>query len=654
MLVRRSIVRGYGTTQMQTLRIELVSLIHHIELHKDGWWDAAIQRIVLAGIWLLNKEPTVDEIRASLRKRFAIELARQKPRTRWGSCSAPEISVRQRFAQLVGRHCPSTDPGSIWQDFYDHLLIPLIKELGAGTYELITGSTPSVPETQVGGFLDRHPKDLRLGLQQVISELLDPNDAHMRGYVLGLLNSYFFVEATRLSKNTLARIRESMAKPPSFRVFCDSNVIFSLIGLHDNPANEAASFVRNLISQVGRDLDVKLFALDVTLDETRNAIAAKSSDLDTIDWSNPFAAAVADNPSLGYSGLAGIYVRARAKANEPVSAKVFFGEYISDLSTIVQTDGIEPFYESAVPYVHRHDAEVDIERQLASARKRSDGRKGKSERELRHDIPLWYFVHDKRPAAVDSPLDAQYWVVTEDFWLIWFARYKASWLHERIPVCIHPSTLTQLLEFWVPRSPELESAMLSSLRLPMLFSEFDPTTERITTRILQTLSHFENSPKLGSHTIAKVLGSQALRQRIAETDPTAQGAGEREHEAEERFEDVQTALREEMERREKLESELVALRSTIEDSGRIAQARAEAAGIRLRWVVIPAMAVVVVSVLIGGASAALLRASLVATTSEALLFLIGVWLWGLARWSPRHAMEDRLLTRMHRISRPVF
>jgi len=149
---------------------------------------------------------------------------------------------------------------ALWPDFNDHLLIPLIKELGAGTYELITGATPSVPATQVGDFLSRHPNALRIGLQQVVSQLLDPNDAIVRSYVLGLLNSYFFVEATRLSKNTLARIREAMSKPPSFQIFCDSNLIFSIIGLHDNPANEAASFVKGLISQLGRELDVKMFA----------------------------------------------------------------------------------------------------------------------------------------------------------------------------------------------------------------------------------------------------------------------------------------------------------------------------------------------------------------------------------------------------------
>jgi hypothetical protein len=62
----------------QTLPIEVVSLIHHLELHREGWWDTAVERLVLAGVWLSPREPTIDELRAYLRKRFAIELSRQR------------------------------------------------------------------------------------------------------------------------------------------------------------------------------------------------------------------------------------------------------------------------------------------------------------------------------------------------------------------------------------------------------------------------------------------------------------------------------------------------------------------------------------------------------------------------------------------------
>jgi hypothetical protein len=40
---------------------ELVSLIHYVELHRTGWWDRALDRLVLAAVWL--KAPTtLDEV----------------------------------------------------------------------------------------------------------------------------------------------------------------------------------------------------------------------------------------------------------------------------------------------------------------------------------------------------------------------------------------------------------------------------------------------------------------------------------------------------------------------------------------------------------------------------------------------------------------
>jgi len=98
------------------------------------------QRIVLAGIWLTDRDPTLDEIRAYLRKRFAVELPRQKTletlealvaagdlvearsarfkiseaaHARLDEARATaeqtERRVRDHFSELVARCCPTSD-----------------------------------------------------------------------------------------------------------------------------------------------------------------------------------------------------------------------------------------------------------------------------------------------------------------------------------------------------------------------------------------------------------------------------------------------------------------------------------------------------------------------------------------------------------------
>ena len=54
---------------------ELISLVHHIELNKAGWWEKGIQRCVIAGIWLSGDPLTPTEVSEELRARFSMSIA---------------------------------------------------------------------------------------------------------------------------------------------------------------------------------------------------------------------------------------------------------------------------------------------------------------------------------------------------------------------------------------------------------------------------------------------------------------------------------------------------------------------------------------------------------------------------------------------------
>src|SRR6267378_8290387 len=50
----------------------VVSLIHHVELNKAGWWEKAIQRLIVAAIWLSGKPLARDEVIVTLREQFSV------------------------------------------------------------------------------------------------------------------------------------------------------------------------------------------------------------------------------------------------------------------------------------------------------------------------------------------------------------------------------------------------------------------------------------------------------------------------------------------------------------------------------------------------------------------------------------------------------
>jgi|SRR5215469_8492882 len=93
-------------------------------------------------------------------------------------------------------------------------------------------------------------------------------------------------------------------------------------------------------------------------------------------------------------------------------------------------------------------------------------------------------------------------------------RVEAITLPSKVPLCVHPTSLIQLLQFWVPRTKEFEEAILGSLRLPFLFQELDVEAERMSLRILKGLGLFEGSNEISEQTITQVILNEDLRSRL--------------------------------------------------------------------------------------------------------------------------------------------
>jgi len=72
-----------------------------------------------------------------------------------------------------------------------------------------------------------------------------------------------------------------------------------------------------------------------------------------------------------------------------------------------------------------------------------------------------------------------------------------------------------MLQFWIPRNDEFESALLNAMRIPLLFRKFDTDAEVVTIRILAALGRFENISTLPRETVRAILLNEALHQKIA-------------------------------------------------------------------------------------------------------------------------------------------
>lgn len=523
----------------------VVELVHHVELNDSRWWEGACENAVLGILWLAEGRLPLDEIRLELgnlgleidahRVEIALEqlsernlarptgnhdyelteAGRSSITERVSGGEALENDARQLFERVASKHSQHELPiEGLWQSFNETLLLPMIQDLGAATYELLRGDSFGFDP---GGYLDQftstHPElDAEL-MAAATAEFLDPSIEIVRRYILRNLSASFTIRAAGLDEVTLKTIREATQTPAIFDCFLDTNVLFSALKLHDNPANEAAEHLLTVAQQSDR-AQVTFRVLPITLQEAKSALIRAQDYCRGLVLKGSLASA-ANNVPMG--GLAAQFVH-QATQGGIRDAETYFGEIIDNLLQLCRNMGIELHNEDLDAYKVREDVVTDLMANLEF--ERSGRHHPKSYEQVEHDVTIWHYVRDRRPAYVESPLLARYWISTVDYRFIGFDSHKTR-RNRQVPACIDPNALLQLLQFWVPRSEEMERAFVASLRVAFLFHDFDLEAERAVIKILRTLSRFEGSEHLSEESVTSMVLNGELRRRMESTDDAA-------------------------------------------------------------------------------------------------------------------------------------
>ena len=523
----------------------LAALVHHVELSEAGWRERALE---LATMCVLHEKDgpcardelallltarlratvgraTVEHIVAGLEKQGKT-MSVDRDRLKLSESTSTELSqlldqhlqlearVREKFSLIVDGL-----PGSIridWPTFEASFLTPAILELGARTYEFLSGKLATL--STAGGFvkfLSTIPENGRSAVSQAIETFLNPKDPDVRAYLLRLLNAVFLAQVTRLPEAVLDGLAARMKKKLRLRVFVDTNFLFSLVGLHENPADDLVELLNHLIGELKNRLDVRLYILPITHDEARRTIGAYADRLSGLHLDHRLAASVRSGTS-DLSGVTLKFIKEAVTAGRSLSAKEYFQPYLESFLTIARSKGVELYNEDTDPL--RLDQRVidDVVGQIEFEKRIKGAQDVKSYELLLHDMVLWHFVQRKRPARLDSYLDAESWIATIDFGLLGFDRHKVRTQRQAVPLCLHPTVLLQVLQLWIPRSASLDAALVDSLR-PLVPHVFDSDAEQVTIRILRGLSRFENVGDLTQETLTHILFDRAIRNRVAAT-----------------------------------------------------------------------------------------------------------------------------------------
>ncbi len=530
---------------------EIASLVQHIELNKAGWWERAVDELVLGIIWLNSSAMTIAAISQALEGQFGftpnvsrltdrvINLAsdgrlirstigdyklsdteRAAIEMRLTDAEYSERAAKEEFLSLLSNVKLSVPGDTLWERFNADFLLPVVREFGASIYTLLLQTEAGLSNTpNFDQFLLQFPLEEHQPLRDALDSFLSASNPAGKTYALRCLHAYFLAESCALSGNTIQRLQAWVSAPVTFRLFVDTNVLFSVLDLHDHPANDAVRSLIALFSELPSQVKITLYALPITLEEAQRVIHAVVASFGRVPLAPNLARAALSDDAI--SGIAKRFIEAAAQTTSPINVEDYLEPYIRNLVTVSRAKGVELFNKSTAGYGTRQDVVDDLTRELEREKYRA-GRQ-KTYEQWEHDIILWHVVSEQRPAHVESPVDAIDWVVTLDNRLIRFDSAKTQERGGEIPLTIAPATLTQILQFWIPRSTKFEETLLSNMRLPLLFLDFDTLAADTTLRILTTLARFENVSDLPQDTIVQILRSQKLRQEIRSHTRDAEG-----------------------------------------------------------------------------------------------------------------------------------
>ena len=488
--------------------------------------------------------------------------------------------MRAHFSTILEQEFTDIFPLSsdaTWEGFRQNFLVPLVESFGARTYEIVTGSRTVLEQAPFAlNYLSSYEAHLRPHVRRLIETFFDPSFVDFRSYTLRLLNCHFFYIANQYRREHLEALYGGHKKP-KIRCMLDTNFLYSILELHDNPSNDAAKALLETIQSAKKYIEVRLYVFPPTVDELKKSLAIHEHHLSEMRVTPNMSEAVSSD---AVSGVALKFFKECSKANYSLSAKDYFDPYQKNLAQILADKGILLFNEPTDRYSTDQRVIDDALDQKSFLQQRNLIKKvrgrTKTYEQIWHDVLLWYFIFDKRPQQVESVIDADVLGITIDYSLIGFDSFKRREMDASIPVFIHPASLIQLFQFFVPLDDKFEAAIVETLRLPFLLQEFDPESEKTTVRILTRLSRFENIKDLTPDTIRHVLENELLRDKLERVE----GADEEVALIREALIEENAKVQRELEEAKRREDDFIKRISTLEglteeDKARISSLRQE-------------------------------------------------------------------------------
>lgn len=354
------------------LSSEIISLVHHVKLNESGWWEKSIQNIIISTFGVNKNSPQNEgdifkNLKSELNSNFdknristQIETLKNKQQlikvsddlfilseevysefqTSFTEQKEIEFEAEKRFNELWHKLYPETSAKKLWNDLNESLIIPLIREIGAKTYELISGeNTISIEQYgQFQKFVNKYNGNKSI-VQTLLLNYFDFKNIFVKKYILHQLNAYFFIESANLNTAAIEEVYSLSKSQVNLKIFVDTNFLLTLLDLHDNPSNEAAFSLVELINEIKNKVKVKFYVLPVTIFEFQNLIQRFK---DYLKRTKPsLNQAIAAENTDDFSGIIKRYFQKCHKKHTMLNIDDYFDPYLDNFTVNIRKHGLE-------------------------------------------------------------------------------------------------------------------------------------------------------------------------------------------------------------------------------------------------------------------------------------------------------------------------
>ena len=352
-------------------RKEINTLVEHVQLNKAGWLLEGLKGIIKQ-IYGERNNPklTIGEVKEIIKSYEDIDFKPNEIEKGFNSLISGNILIKVEkgkyklsektfndfkeesnkfqliedetkkiFNNIVDKVFKNDiNKNELWNDFIEFLIQPLISKMGAKSFEIITGSYKDINYENDIFFFKKYEKSKK-EIEQIISIFFSNENSFVRKFLLNTLKTYYFIEASRLPESDLNKIYELSKVQSNLKIFTDTNFLLSLLDLHDNPSNEAAKSLTNLLTEVKNRINVKFYVFPITISEFQNLIQKYKDYIKNQSLLLSHAKTLIERDEI--SGIPKKYYQKCIEINKKIDVDEYFDPYINNLNVILRRNGIE-------------------------------------------------------------------------------------------------------------------------------------------------------------------------------------------------------------------------------------------------------------------------------------------------------------------------